>query len=102
MNLTDVSAIVLASGASTRFGANDKLLAPLGGKPVAQYAAECLANVALKNRFLVAPGDSVDLQKLYKELGFKIIINPSPELGQDNSLVIGICLLYTSPSPRDS
>jgi CTP:molybdopterin cytidylyltransferase MocA len=38
-----IAGVLLASGASRRFGA-DKLVAPLGGRPVVRWSAEALAH----------------------------------------------------------
>ena len=43
--LPAVSAIVLAGGASTRFG-RDKLAEPVDGRPLLHHAAEAVAAVA--------------------------------------------------------
>ena len=90
MKLTDISAIVLGSGASNRFGRADKLLAPLGGKPLAQHIGECIAGVDVKNRYLVAPSESADLHRLYENLGFQVVVNPQPDLGQGSTIAVGV------------
>ena len=33
---------------------------------------------------------------------YAVIVNEFGEVGIDNDLIVGACLLYTSPSPRDS
>ena len=99
MNLTDVSVIVLASGASNRFGGADKLLAPLRGKPLAQYVADSIVGVEVKNRYLVAPRQSFGLHQLYEKLGFTVVVNPAPELGQGSTIGVGVkAALLENPS----
>ncbi|MEM9168080.1 MAG: nucleotidyltransferase family protein [Pseudomonadota bacterium] len=89
MNLGKVSAIVLASGASRRFGGPDKLSALLDGKPVAQYVAECVAATPIRNRYFVARQRSAGLIAIFETLGFETVVNPNPEAGQGASLALG-------------
>lgn len=89
MNLADITAIVLASGKSNRFGIENKLLAPLGGKPVAQHVAECISKAGFKKLLLVAPKGSFRLIKLFEAFEFRTVVNPLPEQGQGKSLAVG-------------
>ncbi len=89
MELAEVNAVVLASGASNRFGSADKLLAPLGGKPITQHVGECIASTGIKHRYLVAPRNAQRLHNLFQSFDFKIVVNPEPESGQGSSLAIG-------------
>lgn len=45
--------LLLAAGASRRFGAADKLLATLHGRPLIEYAAAAMRNAGLDRRFAV-------------------------------------------------
>lgn len=62
--------LLLAAGASRRFGAEDKLLAPLRGRPLIAYAAEAMRGAALDNRIVVIANPD-----LVRHLdGFRIIL----------------------------
>jgi len=52
------AAVILAAGRSSRFGAADKLLAPLQGRPLASYAAAALMSAPVELRAAVC-GDAV-------------------------------------------
>ena len=80
-----IAAVLLAAGGSARFGAEDKLLAALAGKPLARHAAETLAGLGFGALIVVArPG----LAQLFP--GFEIIPNEQPEAGQSRSLRLGV------------
>jgi molybdenum cofactor cytidylyltransferase len=48
-----IAGILLAAGRSTRFGTEDKLLAPLQGRPLLHHAADAMRAAPLAWRFLV-------------------------------------------------
>lgn len=52
---TDVTAIVLAGGRSSRFG-RDKLAEPLGGRPLVDHAIEAVRPLVTEILVVVAPG----------------------------------------------
>ena len=78
----NLSLVVLAAGASRRFGAANKLLQLLDGKPLLCHTLELAA-------------------------GFTVLLNPQPELGQSHSLRLGLaacresdgCLFLTGDQP---
>ena len=92
MSAKDCAIILLASGLSKRFGAEDKLLARLAGQSVIDHTLGNIAPVGFGLHIAVigalANTESALSDKL-KTAGYQIIVNPHP------------CLLYTSPSPRD-
>lgn len=45
--------LLLAAGASRRFGTQDKLLTPLGGRPLVAHAAQALRSIPLDDRIAV-------------------------------------------------
>ena len=82
--MKDFSAVVLAAGASRRFGATDKLLAELDGRSVLHHVLDGLAGLELGEVLVVArtPMD-----------GMAHIVNPHPENGMGHSLALGIAML---------
>lgn len=68
--------VLLAAGASRRFGPEDKLLAPLRGRPLVSYAAQAIRNTSLDRRIAVISNSAL---RPYLN-GFEIIeINPSEQ-----------------------
>ena len=79
-----VAAVLLAAGRSTRFGAEDKIAAALGGLPLGHHAARTLNDVDLTARYVVCPPRTTVWP------GFVIVTNDSLELGQSRSIALGV------------
>jgi len=79
-----ISAVVLAAGASRRFGHDDKLLAEFNGKPVLRHVLDGLATLGLGEVRVVA---RTPLE------GVNHIVNPHPDKGMGHSLALGIAAL---------
>jgi molybdenum cofactor cytidylyltransferase len=86
----DIAAILLAAGGSRRFGADDKLLALLGGEPLALHAARCVVELAPGRRIAVCRDGDGPLARRLSALDFEIVVNPDPEAGLSQSLARGI------------
>jgi molybdenum cofactor cytidylyltransferase len=56
--------LVLAAGISRRFGASDKLMADLGGRPLLSYALQRLAAAKVDSRFVVVSSSEASEQTL--------------------------------------
>ena len=78
--------VVLAAGASRRFGAANKLLQLLDGKPLLCHTLELAAALPVMQRAAVC---SVETAPLAEAAGFTVLLNPQPELGQSHSLRLG-------------
>lgn len=100
----NLSLVVLAAGASRRFGAANKLLQPLSGKPLLCHTLEVAASLPVSQRVAVC---SAETAPLAKAAGFTVLLNPQPELGQSHSLRLGLaacrqsdgCLFLTGDQP---
>lgn len=90
MKLSDTGVVVLASGLSKRFGHQNKLLAMLDGKPVAEYIAETIDKTEIRSRVVVVPDGEVALSEIFRKRKFQIIKNKTAELGQGASLSLGV------------
>ena len=92
MSAKDCAIILLASGLSKRFGAEDTLLARLAGQAVIDHTLEHIAPVGFGLHIDVigalANTESALSDKL-KAAGYQIIVNPHPENGQGSSLALG-------------
>ena len=81
------AAIVLAAGLSRRFGAADKLLHPLGSRPMAGHVAALLSRLPLAQKIAVVSSDRV--AELFAAEGFELVRNSAPEAGLGHSLQLG-------------
>lgn len=81
---THPTGVLLAAGASRRFGAADKLLALLDGQPLVSHAAAAMRGVPLARRIAVVSNPAVTA---YVQ-GFEIVTIPSG--GQADSLRAGL------------
>lgn len=88
----DLRLLIPAAGASSRFGAEDKLLAPLGGKPLIRHLLDRLPELALRQAVLVTGADS-PLVALAGELGLRCVVAPHPEHGMGSSIAAGVAAL---------
>lgn len=84
-----IDGILLAAGLSRRFGAEDKLLTPVGGEPLVARTLRMLAGLEELERVIcVCSSDSVE--RLASEQGAVTVRNPSPEEGISGSIRLGI------------
>lgn len=83
----EISGIILASGLSRRMG-TDKLLLPVGGVPVIERVIAAASKSKLGEVVLVCTNDSV--ASIGRKYGAKIVGNNAPELGQSNSIRLGV------------
>lgn len=86
----NIAAILLAAGRSRRFGANDKLLAPVAGDPLAIHAARRLVELAPARLLAVCPDRAGALAQRLMALGFDVIANPHDGRGLSYSLACGV------------
>lgn len=77
--------VLLAGGQSARFG-GPKLIAPLGGKPLALHAAEMLAALPFAARYAVIGPEVPDLAAL----GYNCVPLSPPGALQARSLALGV------------
>lgn len=87
--LTDVTLLIPASGFSARFGHDDKLLAPLAGKALAQHSLDTLSAFPFARRIAVLPDEQAARRAIFERAGFEIIINAAPDKGMKHSVSLG-------------
>lgn len=84
-----VTAVVLAAGASSRFGSN-KLLADLDGRPVLQHVLDAVAAAGLTGAVVVL-GEARDaVEAAIDWRGERITVNERPQDGLSSSLRVGL------------
>lgn len=82
MSAANVACIILASGLSERFGAQDKLSADLCGKPVLSYVLDTAQSVGFGEIFCVSRMPDID--------GARLVKNDCPECGQGHAVGLGL------------
>ncbi|MES3516893.1 MAG: nucleotidyltransferase family protein [Natronomonas sp.] len=85
-----VAGVLLAAGTSSRFGAENKLLASLDGTPIVRHAASTLAGSALDPVVAVVGHDGDAVQRALEGLDVEPVENPAYRSGQASSLRTGI------------
>lgn len=86
-----IAGLLLASGASRRFGSN-KLVAPLGGRAVVRWSAEALAD-AVDETWVVVPPRSTELRAALDGLRLRWVENAAAHDGLASSIRAGIAAL---------
>ena len=84
-----IAGVVLAAGASTRFG-GQKLLAPLDGTPVVRWSVEALLAADLAEVVVVLGRDAVEVRAAVVGLPVRCVVNPAYGEGMSTSLRAGI------------
>jgi len=76
---------LLASGLSSRFGTQNKLLAVLNGEPMIAQTAKVACGAGFDKVYAVVNNDP-DLHKVLAEFDIQLIINEQPEKGLSNAV----------------
>jgi molybdenum cofactor cytidylyltransferase len=85
-----IAAVVLAAGRSTRMGAENKLLADVGGKPMLRWAAEAALASKARPLVVVVGHEAAGVSAALAGLDATIVVNPAFAEGLGTSLVAGI------------
>lgn len=80
-----VALVLLAAGRSRRFD-GDKLSEPFLDKPLAFHVVTALARVPFLTRIAIVSDTRLD----FAALGYRVVENPDPSLGQARSLCYGV------------
>ena len=88
-----IGAILLAAGRSTRMGAENKLLAEIGGKPLVRIAAEEALKSKARPLVVVTGHQRERVQAALQGLDVKIVHNPDFADGLSTSLKSGLVAL---------
>lgn len=82
------AAVILAAGRSIRFGAEDKLLVNLAGKPLLSHVCETVKAMALSQVCVVCPSGG-EIASLVQAFGFQAVPNDKPDCGMGHSIALG-------------
>jgi molybdenum cofactor cytidylyltransferase len=90
--MVNIGAVLLAAGASQRFGADNKLLANIGGKPLIRWVAEEIVHSGAE--VVVVTGCNHPLiEKALEGLPLRFAHNPSWRRGMGSSIAAGVMAL---------
>jgi molybdenum cofactor cytidylyltransferase len=84
-----ITGVVLAAGASRRFG-SQKLLAPVGGVPLARRSVEALLTPSLDDIVVVLGADARAVGAALAGLPVRTVTNPRYAAGMSTSLRVGV------------
>lgn len=85
-----VAGVVLAAGAGRRFGPENKLLAPLDGRPVVDHAVRAVERASLTPLVVVVGHEADRLKGALGDRDVEIVHNPDYASGQATSVARGI------------
>jgi molybdenum cofactor cytidylyltransferase len=84
-----IAALLLAAGASRRFGGAPKLLQELDAKPVLRWSAEALVGTQIGEIVIVVPPEHDEIRRALAGIDARFVVNPRPELGIGRSIARG-------------
>ena len=88
---SDVAAIVLAAGASTRFGPErNKLTEEIGGKPMVACAVDAIEEAGIESTYVILGFDGPAVEAALHGRDYHAVLNPNWERGMGGSLASGI------------
>lgn len=89
MRPEQIAAVLLAAGESTRFGEEDKLVAPHRGRPLFTHAMETVASLPFAHLLAVVRPLALapEIHRRLERRGFSLIVNDQPEEGLAGSIV---------------
>ena len=85
-----IAAVVLAAGRSTRMGAENKLLADVGGKPMLRWAVEAALASRARPLVVVVGHDAPGVAAVLAGLDASTVVNPDFAQGLSTSLKAGV------------
>ena len=85
-----VEGVLLAAGASTRMGEDNKLLADMGGKPMVRRIAEAMRESRLDRVSVILGHEADAVAGALSGMGLDLVINPDHAKGQGTSLRHGV------------
>ncbi len=87
--MAKLAAIVLAAGASTRFGAENKLLAHLGGRPLVRRVVDEVLAGGIADVVVVTGCDAAAIEEALSGLPVRFALNTDWQTGMGSSIAAG-------------
>jgi molybdenum cofactor cytidylyltransferase len=94
----DIAAVVLAAGASRRFGAANKLLAELGGRTLLERVVEAVSTAGVTDVVVVTGWDSAAVETALRGQHVRLVHNVRWEEGMGASIAAGIAAVEPTAS----
>lgn len=85
-----IGAVVLAAGASRRYGPENKLLVKLERQPLVVHVIARLTELALAQIVVVTPEADKSVAKAIAHLPVSVVLNPDPARGIGTSVACGV------------
>lgn len=95
-----VAGLVLAGGASRRFGPGHKLLHRLAGRTILERSLAAPLSADLREVVVVTGAAHAEMQAILERLPVKVVVNPEYERGMSTSMRAGLNLLFPADPPR--
>ena len=95
-----IGCVLLAAGLGKRFGGG-KLLHEVDGEPMIQRAMRLYGELDFSARVCVTRAEEDEIQRLARESGFPVAINPNPERGVGTSVSIATSAVLESEPKLD-
>ncbi|MXY41247.1 MAG: NTP transferase domain-containing protein [Rhodospirillaceae bacterium] len=97
-----VDAILLAAGQSTRMGARNKLLEPVGGEPMIRRVAAAVRSAAIRRLIVVTGHEAGRVRDALSGLDCAFADNPDYPSGMGSSVAAGARAVFETPDPPDA
>ena len=91
--MTKIAALVLAAGASKRFGDDDKLLANVNGAPIISHTLNRIKGVSFSQKLIVMDPLRPALRDVCDVEGFTLIENTVAAQGMGTSIAAGVAAI---------
>lgn len=88
-----IGALVLAAGASRRFGEDNKLLAQVDGKALIDHVLDALSSARVAPVIVVTGWDADSIAQLVKSREVRLVHNASWDAGMGGSIAAGVAAL---------
>ncbi len=83
-----ISLVVLAAGASRRFGNDDKLLAPWRGRPLLAGALDAFQSAPVSQRLAIVRRGTSPIAAICRDFGFDVLKNNAADDGMASSIAL--------------
>ena len=91
--MTEVAAVVLAAGASTRFGTANKLVAEINGRPLVRATADAVLGAGIAEVVVVTGSDAPLIEPALEGLPVRFVHNAHWQDGMGSSIATGVAAL---------
>ncbi len=88
-----IASIILAAGASKRFGQDDKRLALVDGQPMLRHVVERVLKCALYKTYVVTSAELCAAETVLKGLPVEEVVNANATAGMGTSVAAGVAAL---------